>query len=129
IITPTTASKYLVKDEESGDYKRNQKVITDSELVSNIHSYNNGKFPFLIRPYKYILFTNSRDGKGDYLLVHLNEKSPYKLESTELDEKDILVNKLNQEEEFVDVNYVEWMIIFEFDRIEKIIRQSKEEND
>lgn len=129
VITPTTASKYLVKDEESGDYKINQKVVTNSELVSNIHSYNNGKFPFLIRPYKYILFTNSRDGRGDYLLVHLNEKRPYKLESTELDEKDILVNKLNQEEEFVDTNYVEWMIIFEFDRIEKIIRQNNEEND
>lgn len=129
IITPTTASKYLVRDEEFGDYKINQNVIVDPELVSNIHSYNNGIFPYLIRPYKYILFTNARDGKGDYLLVHLNEKRPYKLESTELDEKDILVNKMNQEEEFIDVNYVEWMIIFEFDRIEKLIRQNKEGND
>lgn len=48
-----TANKYLIKDDLTG-YKLNPEAVDDLEGTFFIDDYNDGKFPFLPREYKYL---------------------------------------------------------------------------
>lgn len=48
-----TANKYLIKDDITG-YKLNPENVDDPEGTYFIDDYNDGKFPFLPRQYKYL---------------------------------------------------------------------------
>ena len=70
VIKETTASKYLLKDEK-GELMLNPKVPFDKENDHGVYSANNGLFPFVLRPYKYMLLRNRRDMKSDVMLLEL----------------------------------------------------------
>lgn len=69
-IRETTASRYLEKD-ELGNYKMNPNVPFDTEHDHGIYSRNHDRFPFVLKPYKYLLLRNRRDASADLMLIEL----------------------------------------------------------
>ena len=49
----------------------NPKVPFDKENDHGVYSANNGLFPFVLHPYKYMLLRNRRDMKSDVMLLEL----------------------------------------------------------
>lgn len=64
-----TANRYLIKD-ESTKYRLNPEV-TVSEKEYFIDDYNNGNFPFLPKPYKYLKLAVGYAKERDIALVEV----------------------------------------------------------
>lgn len=77
-IKATTASRYILMDEH-GEPLLNPKVKVDMNNYHGVYTYNNGKFPFLLKPYKYILLRNRRDAKADEMLMELYSAKKWEL--------------------------------------------------
>ncbi|MCF0186089.1 MAG: hypothetical protein HUJ98_06345 [Bacteroidaceae bacterium] len=73
-LKESTASRYIEKD-ENGDWVLNPDVPFDKEHDQGLYSRNNEMFPFVLRPYKYILLRNGRDAKADAMLLELADMS------------------------------------------------------
>lgn len=70
-LKETTASRYLERD-ELGGYLLNPAVKFDVDNDHGVYSRNNDVFPFVFRPYKYMLLTCGRDAmKADQMLLEL----------------------------------------------------------
>ncbi len=69
-LKESTASRYILKNED-GSWTLNPEVPFDEEHNHGLYSYNNGKFPFVLKPYKYMLLGNKRDYKADLMLMEL----------------------------------------------------------
>lgn len=75
----TTASRYIERD-ENGNWLINPKVPFDTENDHGLYSLNKGKFPFVMRPYKYILMANGHDARADLILLQLDEPTTWRHE-------------------------------------------------
>lgn len=75
-LKETTASRYIKKD-ENGNWIINPAVPFDAEHYHGVYSLNNGIFPFIIRPYKYMLLRNGRNARADLILLQLDDPSTW----------------------------------------------------
>lgn len=69
-LKESTASKYIEKAED-GSWALNPNVPFDKEHDHGLYSYNNGKFPFVLRPYKYMMLGDRRDAYANLILMEL----------------------------------------------------------
>lgn len=72
-LKDTTASKYLQKNAD-GTFVRNSLVKFDEANDHGIYSRNKNVFPFILKPYKYILLSNGRDSMADFMLLELADR-------------------------------------------------------
>ena len=75
-LKETTASLYIKKD-EYGDWMINPSIPFDKDHDHGLYSLNNGKFPFVVRPYKYMLLRNGRDARADLMLLQLDDPATW----------------------------------------------------
>lgn len=76
ILKETTASRYIEKD-ENGNWAINPDAAFDAEHDHGVYSYNNGEFPFVLRPYKYMCLRNGRTAAADIILMELTDVSTW----------------------------------------------------
>lgn len=143
-LKETTASKYIEKD-EFGNWKINPDVPFDESNYHGIYSFNNGVFPFVFRPYKYMLLRNKRDASADLMLMEL---APIDAWSTipggyidkngdliDVETKkvlahayDNLLSKNMEEQQLQDKSFCEWKIFYAIKKILKYKRNSQDIN-
>lgn len=135
-LKATTASRYLVRD-ENGNWDLNPDVPFDSKHDHGVYSRNRERFPFVLRPYKYMLLRNGRDASADAILLELFE--PHKWvtvpegalnEAGDLidrDTKEVLIhgsdtiiNKDMESTEFRDDTITQWIIIYMVKKVLKL---------
>ena len=75
-LKETTASLYIKKDED-GNWLINPSVPFDANHDHGIFSMNGGKFPFIVRPYKYMLLQKGRDARADLMLLKLDDPATW----------------------------------------------------
>lgn len=69
-IRTTTAKKYIQSD-LFGEFMLQQDMNFNEDEWGGIYTFNNGDFPFMLRPYKYILISSSKRGVVKHLLAEL----------------------------------------------------------
>lgn len=137
VLKQTTASRYILRD-ENGDWKINPDVKIDEAHYHGVYSLNNGKFPFVVRPYKYMCLRNRRDARADVILMELFEPKKWDIypvegcinkdgdlidrdtEAVLMHAKDTIVNKDMQESEFVDTTVTQWEIDYPIKKVLKL---------
>lgn len=126
-ILETTASRYLVADEKNkfGYAYRKDINIPKGGVDAGIYSHVKEEFPFEINVRPYLLLRNSRDSSGSLLLLQLDKKKPYYLESEDLSDSDILISPTLQKQEHID-DLRQWILNF---RISKVVRASLNKRD
>lgn len=115
-ITETTASRYLIADPENSFGYKLCNGIAPEQVKAGIFDQVDDNFPFDIKPYRYLLFRNSRDSSGSLLLVELDEEKPYHFESETVLEEDILLHPDFREVEQVD-ELRRWTICYHIKRV------------
>ena len=135
-IKHTTASKYLMKDEK-GAWMLNPDVTFDKEHDHGVYSCNNGQFPFVLRPYKYMCLRNRRDAKGDVMLLVLMppktwdvfEEPTFNANGDLIDREsekvlmrrtDKLYSKDMTTKDFYDDTITQWTIVYKMKRVLKL---------
>lgn len=140
LIKETTASKYLEKD--SDGWALNPGVPFDHAHDHGVYSLNGGCFPFVLRPYRYLLLSNGRNNTADQMLVELYEPEHWQTvpvgefndEGDLVDcEKeytilvhahDIILSKSMETTEFKDEALTQWMIEY---AVKKVVKFQKKE--
>lgn len=142
ILKETTASRYIEKD-ENGNWAINPNVTFDSEHDHGVYSYNNGDFPFVLRPYKYMFLRNGRTAAADIILMELTDASKWAvipegtlnekgdLVDPESDEviihgRDTILNKKLEGEVFDDHTITYWRIMY---GVKKVLKLRKNTTD
>lgn len=74
LIKPTTVKKYLECDENDNYVLADGITLADNQ---GVYTLNNGVFPFVPRPYKYLLLFNRRDAYADVMLLELHDPSTW----------------------------------------------------
>ena len=136
ILKATTASRYLEKD-ENGNWAINPDVTFDAEHDHGVYSYNNGIFPFVLRPYKYMCLRNGRTAAADIILMELTDANTWAVipEGT-LNEKgdlidpdnkavllhgrDTILNKRMEGKDFEDQTITLWRIHYGIKKVLKL---------
>ena len=115
----------------------NPNVKIDHDNYHGLFSLNNGTFPFVTRPYKYICLRNGRDAYADIILLELFEQTKWLInplnnvndEGALIDRdtkevlvyvKDTIIDKNLQEEEFIDNTIVQWEISYPIKKVLKL---------
>ena len=137
-IRETTASKYLQKD-SAGTFILNSLVHFDKDNDHGVYTRNGNHFPFMLKPYKYLLLSNGRDSTTDLMLLELDniEKWDVCPEGTLDDDgylrdvftgeillhgEDYIMNKQMKKKLFRDKTITQWVIYFP---IKKVLRYKK----
>lgn len=71
-IRTTNAGTYLEKD-DNGNFLLADGVEIDEANWAGVNSLNGGYFPFILRPYKYLLLRNGYQAKSDVMLLELKD--------------------------------------------------------
>ena len=141
VLKETTASRYIEKDEK-GNWKKNPSVAFDDNNDHGVYSYNNGIFPFVLRPYKYMCLRNKRDASADLMLMELAPIETWETIAVGVfDEKgdlidaetkevlahgtDTILSKSMEEQEYHDQTLNLWTILY---KIKKILRSKRNSN-
>lgn len=136
VLKQTTAGRFIQKNEE-GNWLLNPNVKIDHDNYHGIYSLNNGKFPFVTRPYKYICLRNGRDAYTDIILLELFEQTKWLINPLDnvndegvlidrdtkevlLYAKDTIIDENLQEEEFIDNTIVQWEISYPIKKVLKL---------
>lgn len=136
----TTASRFLLKDEK-GDLAFNQDVKVDQEHYHGVYSLNNGKFPFVTIPYKYICLRNGRSPHSDVILLELFPQDRWKISSLKninkdgdlvdrdtkeilVHAKDTIIDKNLKGYVFIDESIVQWGIAYPVKKVLKLKKYS-----
>lgn len=143
-LKDSTAAKYIQKDK--GNWALNPEVETDHENYHGIYSLNNGKFPFILRPYKYLCLYNGYNANAantDMILLELFPIDQWQICTIDdnIDEngvlrdrdtdkilihtKDTIIDKKLNEKEFIDKTIVQWQINYPIKRVLKLRKHSK----
>lgn len=134
-IKETTASRYLQRDDR-GNWVKNANVPFDEANDHGLYSYNNGQFPFVLRPYKYMMLRNGRTSQADMMLLELADMSTWEvIPEGQLDEngdlldresnnillhgRDTILDKGMGETEFEDKTITQWTIIYAIKKVLK----------
>lgn len=135
-IKGTTAPRYILQDEKK-NWVRDPKVKLDKDNYHGIFSLNKGKFPFMLRPYKYICLRNGRNAKSDIILLELFDQSKWVVEPIRnIDEdrnlidrdtgdfliptKDVIIDENLKRTEVLDETIVQWQIDYPIERVVKL---------
>jgi len=135
-IKQSTATKFILKDEK-GNWALNPDVPFDEEHDNGVYSRNNGIFPFVLRPYKYMCLRNRRDAKGDLMLLELTDPKEWEvIEEANFDNDgnlidrdtlDILVRSSDQllskdmtATDFRDDTITQWLILYKMKGVLKL---------
>ena len=141
-LKDTTASRYLLRD-ENGKWSMNPDIPFDTKHDHGVYSRNGEQFPFILRPYKYMLLRNGRDATADAMLLELYEPSKWvTIPEGELDENGDLIDRDTEEilvhgsdtildknmgsREFRDETITQWIIIY---LVKKVLKLKKCEID
>ena len=136
VLKQTTAGRFIQKNED-GNWLLNPNVKIDHDNYHGIYSLNNGKFPFVTRPYKYICLRNGRDAYTDIILLELFEQTRWLINPLDnvndegvlidrdtkevlLYAKDTIIDENLQEEEFIDNTIVQWEISYPIKKVLKL---------
>lgn len=125
-IKTTTASLYLERDDR-GCLVRAEG--TDPDKYYNLSSVNEGRFPFVVKPYRYLHLCASQDGSGSQALVKLDEAQPFELDCRPFTQRDTVYNGRNEGSEIETEEAGQWTILFRIGRIleTKLTKQDEEE--
>lgn len=135
VLKQTTAGRYIQRD-DNGKWKINPDVELDEAHYHGVYSLNNERFPFVVRPYKYLCLRNRRDARADLILMELFEPEKWDIfpiaefdddgylidrdtEEQLINAKDTLVSKDMNEEEFVDETIAQWEIDYPIKKVLK----------
>ena len=140
-VKKTTAAKYLEKDDR-GNIKLNPDIYIDEEHWHGVYSYNQGQFPFVLRPYKYMVLRTKRDASADEVLLELKHPSTWGLvPEQEFDEQGNLIDRESQDplintrdtiigkdmQEVVQDDqetYCQWIIVYAINKVLKLRKNS-----
>ena len=140
-LKETTASQFIKKDEK-GRWIINPAIKFDIEHDHGLYSLNNGVFPFIARPYKYMLLRNGRDASADLILLQLDDPSNWEydteanfradgalLDRDTIDRKeptvlihakDTLMDKDMQTHDVMDESVTQWVILYHITKVLKL---------
>ena len=136
VLKQTTAGRYIQRDEE-GNWMINPDVEFDEAHYHGVYSRNNDKFPFVVRPYKYMCLRNGRDARADAILLELFEPEKWDIfPIVDIDEngylidrdtkkplinvKDTIISKDMNEKDFVDDTIAQWEIDYPVKKVLKL---------
>ena len=136
VLKQTTAGRYIQRD-ENGEWMINPEVELDEAHYHGVYTLNNEKFPFMVRPYKYMCLRNGRDARADAILMELFEPEKWDIfPIVDIDEngylidrdtkkplinaKDTLFSKDMNEKEFVDETIAQWEIDYPIKKVLKL---------
>jgi hypothetical protein len=115
-IKNTTASLYIAKD-----FFGNKQLAegVDPDKRYRYCSYNNGVFPWEIKPFKYIHYRTSNDLSGSQLLVELDKSVPFELlADQDLNDDYIYSSKRGEDGEYAaSDDFCTWFISFNINQI------------
>ena len=95
-IRDTTEGKYLEKDADA-QLVISQYVSIDMKKWASVYTYNNGKFPFILRDYKYMLLRSGRNDDPNLMLLELHPKEAWEVAPhQEYDQDGYLLDYLDQ---------------------------------
>ncbi|MCI5776934.1 MAG: Z1 domain-containing protein [Bacteroidales bacterium] len=134
-ITAHTAHRYILKGED-GTWMKNPDVPFDNNHDHGVYSYNNGEFPFVLKPYKYMLLRNGRDARADAILMELLPPEEWEVEPIfNYDDKgnlidffteqvlcpltDVILDKNMDGKDFTEETIVQWLITYSIKRVIK----------
>lgn len=134
-LKESTVGKYLEK-ETDGSLKLNPDVKFDKENDHGLYSLNNGFFPFVLKPYKYMLLTNGRTAHSDVMLMELADMNYWQvIPEGELNNDGDLVDRdtgaviahgtdtlLDEDfkgKDFVDKTLTQWTVIYPIKKVLK----------
>lgn len=140
-IKENTASRYLQKNNDE-TIVFNPSVYVDENNYHGVYSKNNGVFPFLLQPYKYILLTTGNSSMGDQMLLELSDTNEWHVyPEGELDDdgylrdvisnvvllhgEDYILNRHMEKKLFRDETITQWVIYYP---IKKVLRFKKSLN-
>ncbi len=135
-LKESTAYRYIKKNED-GTWAHNPEVPFDEEHDHGVYSLNNMQFPFVFRPYKYMLLRNGRDAKADVILLELYDSSKWDVnpegeikdngdlidrdtEKVLLNTRDTILNKKMDERDFEDRTITQLVIRFASKKVLKL---------
>lgn len=136
-LKESTASRYIERD-ENGNWKKDTEVLFDEAKDHGLYSLNNGQFPFVFKPYKYLLLRNKRDATADLLLLELfpatlcqakpegrlNEKGDLVDRDTQkvlLHGTDTILDKNMVETEYKDESIIQWILYYYVRKVVKYV--------
>lgn len=136
VLKQSTAGSYIQKD-ESGNWKLNPKVAFDKKHDHGLYSINKGRFPFVVRPYKYMCLRNGRDARADIILLELFEPDKWDIypiqnfndDGALIDRdtravlthaKDTIVSKSMKKREVTDKTIAQWEIDYPIKKVLKL---------
>lgn len=118
--------------------EKNPEVLFDEAKDHGLYSLNNGQFPFVFKPYKYLLLRNKRDATADLILLELfpatlcqakpegrlNEKGDLVDRDTQkvlLHGTDTILDKNMVETEYKDESIVQWILYYYVRKVVKYV--------
>ena len=100
-IRDTTKSKFLEKD-LTDCLVLNPNVTIDEKKWADVYSYNKGKFPFILKDYKYMLLSTGRKNNPNLMLVELFPQKKWEIfPHQEFNEDGYLIDYENEEHTLV----------------------------
>lgn len=138
-LKESTASRYIKKDED-GEWMINPASNFDHEHDHGLYSLNNGVFPFVVRPYKYMLLMNGRDARADLMLLQLDDPAAWEFspeahfrddgalldrdneDDVLIHAQDTLLDKNMESHVEMDETITQWIILF---HIVKVLKSRK----
>lgn len=148
LLKQTVASKYIEKD-LNGEWRFANGISVSEDKYHNVYTLNKGRFPFMLRPYKYLLLRNGRNAMSTVMLLELTNPIEWGVEPLKsfndagdlvdvdkvtgepltherilLPASDVLVSKNMTEKDFQDKNVCLWRIDYKIKKVVKV-RQCK----
>ena len=140
-LKQTTASRYIKKD-ANGDWLINPNVPFDTKHDHGLYSLNNGVFPFVVRPYKYMLLSNGRDARADLMLLQLGDPATWQFDTEAhfradgalldrdtinckdpdvlIHAQDTIIDKDMTTREVLDMTITQWIILYHVTKVLKL---------
>lgn len=141
VLRQTSAGRYLMKDEK-GEWMLNPEVEIDKAHYHGLYSLNNAKFPFVVRPFKYMCLRNGHNANADVMLMELFEPEKWDIHPVDncinedgdlidRDSKQVLMHttdtiydKNMNQTSFIDDTVTQWEIDYPIKRIIKVKKYS-----
>lgn len=97
-IKDTSESKYLKKDTTGNNYAINPNTTIDEKQWAGIYTYNNGKFPFILKDYKYLLLRTGRIDNPNLMLLELHPYTTWDISPHQIFNNDNYLTDYNDKE-------------------------------
>lgn len=149
-IRDTTQSLFLAKDLD-GNLALNPDATIDEENWAGVYSYNHGKFPFILKPYKYMLLRAGRNKHAAAILLELFPKDKWEVFAhQETDDNgmivdyitpshvligatDTLINKHGDEKDYIHKYICQWVVRYPVKKvlgyIDRAVSQDEEQEE